>query len=180
MLSKTYSKLKKEEISISEINDSLKEIIHAKNSDEYKKLQNDIKKELNKIKLLNKENKIKSYIDLYDILNKKIDTNHAPNIFLDSIKSSFNNKESDLKELNYVCIKLEVKAGIESLKKDQEIRNQIQLELLSNKFNKSDKSNLDDVDSLIIHFIKNYSINDTKKSHNDLWKRISKCIEVLI
>ena len=58
--------------------------------------------------------------------------------------------------------------------------NQIQLELLSNKFNKSDKSNLDDVDSLIIHFIKNYSINDTKKLHNDLWKRISKCIEVLI
>ena len=66
------------------------------------------------------------------------------------------------------------------LKKDQEIRNQIQLELLSNKFNKSDKSNPDDVDSLIIHFIKNYSINDAKKSHNDLWKRISKCIEALI
>ena len=174
------SKLKKEEISISEINDSLKEIIHAKNSDEYKKLQNDIKKELNKIKLLNKESKIKSYIDLYDILNKMIDTNHAPNIFIDSIKSSFDNKASDLKELNYVCIKLEVKAGIESPKKDQEIRNQIQLELLSNKFNKNDNSNLDDVDSLIIHFIKNFSINDAKKSHNDLWKRISKCIEVLL
>ena len=174
------SKLNKEEISISEINESLKEIIHAKNSDEYKKLQNDIKKELNKIKLLNKESKIKSYIDLYDILNKMIDTNHAPNIFIDSIKSSFDNKASDLKELNYVCIKLEVKAGIESLKKDQEIRNQIQLELLSNKFNKNDNSNLDDVDSLIIHFIKNFSINDAKKSHNDLWKRISKCIEVLL
>ena len=174
------SKLNKEEISISEINESLKEIIHAKNSDEYKKLQNDIKKELNKIKLLNKESKIKSYIDLYDILNKMIDTNHAPNIFIDSIKSSFDNKASDLKELNYVCIKLEVKAGIESPKKDQEIRNQIQLELLSNKFNKNDNSNLDDVDSLIIHFIKNFSINDAKKSHNDLWKRISKCIEVLL
>ena len=146
-------KLKKEEISISEINESLKQIIHAKNSNEYKKLQSDIKKELNKIKLLNKESKIKSYIDLYNILNKKIDINHAPNIFLDSINNSFNNNESDLKELNYVCIKLEVKAGIESLKKDIEIRNQIQLELLSNKFNKSDKSNLDDVDSLIIHFI---------------------------
>ena len=77
------SKLKKEEISISEINESLKEIIHAKNSNEYKKLQSDIKKELNKVKLLNKESKIKSYIDLYNILNKKIDINHAPNIFLD-------------------------------------------------------------------------------------------------
>ena len=174
------SKLKKEEISISEINESLKEIIHAKNSNEYKKLQSDIKKELNKVKLLNKESKIKSYIDLYNILNKKIDINHAPNIFLDSINNSFNNNESDLKELNYVCIKLEVKAGIKSLKKDQEIRNQIQLELLNNKFNKSDKSNLDDVDSLIIHFIKNFSTNDAKKSHNDLWKRISKCIEVLL
>ena len=174
------TKLKKEEISVPEINESLKNIIHAKNSDEYKKLQRDIKRELNKIKLLNRESKIKSYIDVYDILNKKIDINHAPNIFLNSIKSSFDNKESDLKELTYVCIKLEITAGIESLKKDQKIRNQIQLELLSNKFNKNNKTSLDDVDSLIIHFIKNFSINDAKKSHNDLWKRISKCLEVLV
>ena len=174
------TKLKKEEISVPEINESLKNIIHAKNSDEYKKLQKDIKRELNKIKLLNRESKIKSYIDVYDILNKKIDINHAPNIFLNSIKSSFDNKESDLKELTYVCIKLEITAGIESLKKDKKIRNQIQLELLSNKFNKNNKTSLDDVDSLIIHFIKNFSINDAKKSHNDLWKRISKCLEVLV
>ena len=174
------TKLEKEEISVPEINESLKNIIHAKNSDEYKKLQRDIKRELNKIKLLNRESKIKSYIDVYDILNKKIDIDHTPNIFLNSIKNSFNNKESDLKELTYVCIKLEIKAGIESLKKDQKIRNQIQLELLSNKFNKNNKTGLDDVDSLIIHFIKNFSINDTKKSHNDLWKRISKCLEVLV
>ena len=113
-------------------------------------------------------------------MNKKIDIDHTPNIFLNSIKNSFNNKESDLKELTYVCIKLEIKAGIESLKKDQKIRNQIQLELLSNKFNKNNKTGLDDVDSLIIHFIKNFSINDTKRSHNDLWKRISKCLEVLV
>ena len=174
------TKLKKEEISVPEINESLKNIIHAKNSDEYKKLQRDIKRELNKIKLLNRESKIKSYIDVYDILNKKIDIDHTPNIFLNSIKSSFDNKESDLKELTYVCIKLEITAGIESLKKDQKIRNQIQLELLSNKFNKNNKTSLDDVDSLIIHFIKNFSINDAKKSHNDLWKRISKCLEVLV
>ena len=174
------TKLEKEEISVPEINESLKNIIHAKNSDEYKKLQKNIKRELNKIKLLNRESKIKSYIDVYDILNKKIDIDHTPNIFLNSIKSSFDNKESDLKELTYVCIKLEITAGIESLKKDQKIRNQIQLELLSNKFNKNNKTGLDDVDSLIIHFIKNFSINDAKKSHNDLWKRICKCLEVLV
>ena len=174
------TKLEKEEISVPEINESLKNIIHAKNSDEYKKLQKNIKRELNKINLLNRESKIRSYIDVYDILNKKIDIDHTPNIFLNSIKSSFDNKESDLKELTYVCIKLEITAGIESLKKDQKIRNQIQLELLSNKFNKNNKTSLDDVDSLIIHFIKNFSINDAKKSHNDLWKRICKCLEVLV
>ena len=174
------TKLIKEEISISEIKDSLKDIIHAKNSNEYKKLQNDIKKELNKIKLLNKENKIKSYVDVYDFLNKKIDIKHAPNIFLNSIENSFANKKSNMEELNYVCIKLEIKAGIESSKKDQEVRSKIQLELLSNKFNKTDKKDLDDLDSLINHFIRNFSMTDAKKSHNDLWKRISKCIEVLI
>ena len=174
------TKLKKEEISVSEINESLKDIVNAKNSDEYKKLQNDIKKELNKIKLINKENKIKSYTDIYDILNKKSDINNAPNIFFNSIKSSFDNKESNLKELNYACIKLEIKAGIKSNKKDQEIRNQIQLELLSNKFNKVNKANLDDLDSLIIYFINNFSMTDAKKFHYDLWKRVAKCIEVLI
>jgi len=85
-----------------------------------------------------------------------------------------------MEELNYVCIKLEIKAGIESSKKDQEVRSKIQLELLSNKFNKTDKKDLDDLDSLINHFIRNFSMTDAKKSHNDLWKRISKCIEVLI
>ena len=25
-----------------------------------------------------------------------------------------------------------------------------------------------------------YTINDAKKSHNDLWNRISKCLEVLV
>ena len=32
----------------------------------------------------------------------------------------------------------------------------------------------------LFSLIKNFSTNDVKKSHNDLWKRISNCIEALI
>ena len=67
-----------------------------------------------------------------------------------------------------------------SLKKDLELRNSIQLELLSNKFNKPNKSIPNDLESLLLHFINHFSIKDEKDIHKKLWKRIEKCIEILI
>ncbi|MDC0467214.1 DUF349 domain-containing protein, partial [Gammaproteobacteria bacterium] len=78
----------------------------------------------------------------------------------------------------YACIKLELMAGLDSLKKDSDIRQNIQLEMLTNKFKKS-SNNLDSLDDLIVHFFNNISKKPAAAEKN-LWKRISVSIEKLL
>ena len=173
-------KLNNDEISIREIKNSLNEIKNIKNTKEFKKINKDLKSKISELNKIKKEAKVNSYVSIYDALVKTTDIENVPLIFKDSIEKSFENKNSNDDELRYVCIKLEILSGNTSLKKDQELRNNIQLELLSNKFNKSSKSNLNDLDSLIDHFILNFSKDDTKTNHANYWKRIVKCINDLI
>ena len=49
-----------------------------------------------------------------------------------------------------------------------------------NKFNKNNDLNTNDMDSLINHFINNFSKNDSKTIHAYIWKRIIKCVDKLI
>ena len=172
-------KVKNDEISISEVNEKLKETDIAKNTKEFKKIKDDIKLKiefLNKTKIKDKHN---SYMMIYDVLIGKNDIEDAPSIFIDSITSSFNNKKTNTENLTYACVKLEILAGIDTLKKDQNIRNSIQLELLSNKFN-NNSSTPDDLDSLINYFILNFSKNDSKAGNAKIWNRIVKCIDKLV
>lgn len=166
--------------SISEIKNELNKIQNSKNTNEFKKINTDLNKELDNIKNNKKKEKIVSYSDIYKALLGKDAINSIPNIFLESIKKSYENKKSDIKQLTYACIKLEVLAGRESLKRDAEIRNSIQLEMLSSKFNKNVTSIPNDLDSILKHFIKHFSLNDEAKTHQNLWKRINKCFETLI
>ena len=166
--------------SISEIKNELNKIQNSKNTNEFKKINTDLNKELDKIKNNKKKEKIVSYSDIYKALLGKDAINSIPNIFLESIKKSYENKKSDIKQLTYACIKLEVLAGRESLKRDAEIRNSIQLEMLSSKFNKNVTSIPNDLDSILKHFIKHFSLNDEAKTHQNLWKRINKCFETLL
>ena len=77
-------------------------------------------------------------------------------------------------------MKLEILAKVDSLKKYQNLRNSIQLELLQDKFNKADKKDLNNIDSLICHYINNFSSLDAGAEHKKLWNRMTKCFEVLI
>ena len=70
-------------------------------------------------------------------------------------------------------------AGIESLKKDLESRKSIQLEMLTNKFNKS-SNDLNSLDDLIIHFFENLAVKEIKTADKNLWKRIIKSIEAIL
>ena len=127
-----------------------------------------------------KKDKFVAYANIYDVLLGKIEVDKAPSNFVNIIQKSLDNTESNIDELNYACIKLEVLAGIDSLKKDQIIRKNIQLEMLSNKFNKNNNLTTNDMDSLISHFIANFSTNDSKTIHANIWKRIIKCVDKLI
>ena len=100
-----------------------------------------------------------------------------PGQIVNKIKD-LNVKKSDSEQVTYSCIKLEIMAGIESLKKDAETRNKIQLEMLTEKFNAS-CTNLNTLDSLLIHFFSHLS-NKPSAAEKTLWKRISASIENLI
>ena len=172
-------KLKNDEISISQVNEKLKETNIAKNTNEFRKINDDIRlkiESLNKIKIKDKHS---SYLKIYDVLLEKKAIEDAPSIFIDSITRSFNNKKTNSDNLTYACVKLEILAGVDSLKKDQNIRSSIQLELLSNKFN-NDSATPNDLDSLINYFILNFSKNDSKAGNAKIWNRIVKCIDKLI
>ena len=86
---------------------------------------------------------------------------------------------SNDEKLSYACIKLEIMAGIESLKKDLESRKSIQLEMLTNKFNKS-SNDLNSLDDLIIYFFENLAVKEIKTADKNLWKRIIKSIEAIL
>ena len=172
-------KLNDGSISTSEVKELLKEIENVKNTKEYKKITADIKTQIDKIKSTKKKDTINSYINIYNILVKNDHIKNAPKIFLKSINKSFDNNKSNIEKLTYSCIKLEIIAGLDSLKKDMNLRNEIQLELLTNKFNKNE-SLPNDLDSLINYFIENFSENDVTTTQKNLWKRISKCIELIL
>jgi hypothetical protein len=161
--------------SIGIVNDELSKIQNVKNTQEFKKIISDIRKQSDKLNIEKKEKKAEAYKNIYASLIKKDTADNIPSIFSSSVTNSYNESE-----LHYACIKLEILAGIDSLKKDIELRNSIQLELLSNKFNKSNKSVPNDLESLLLHFINHFSIKDEKNIHKKLWKRIEKCIEILI
>ena len=84
-----------------------------------------------------------------------------------------------MEKLQYACVKLEIISALDSLKKDKDLRDKIQLELLTNKFNKSELTP-NDTESLINYFIENFSNQDNGTAQQNLWKRINKCIEVIL
>ena len=81
-----------------------------------------------------KQNKIDSYSSLLDaFLNNELDNTQIPS----SIKNKLNEKpqeKSNSEMLTYACVKLEALAGIDSLKRDAQLRQSIQMEMLTNKF----------------------------------------------
>ena len=178
MANDLLKKLKKNEISVVDVESDIKELTNISKSKELNALRNEIKAQNNALKLKKKKNKLDGYKALFDAYaNKKLKDEMLPGQIVSKIKD-LNVKKSDSEQVTYSCIKLEIMAGIESLKKDAETRNKIQLEMLTEKFNASG-TNLNTLDSLLIHFFSHLSSKPTT-AEKTLWKRISASIENLI
>ena len=172
------AQLKDGQISTNEANDeiqALKNINKSKELDQLKKEIISIKQKKTKEQQILK---ITSYINILEsYLSDDIEKSDIPA----SIKNKLNTDsptKSDLNNLQYACVKLELIAGLDSLKKDADLRQSIQLEMLTNKFNKS-SNDLDTLEGLIAHFLNNLSKKPVAAEKN-LWKRISASIEKLL
>ena len=172
------SQLKSDEISISEVLKSLSDLKNISKTKEFNSIQKQINNKRKEQESELKQNKIDSYTNLLDaFLNNELDKARVPS----SIKNKLNEKpqkKSNSEALTYACIKLEALAGIDSLKKDAQLRQSIQMEMLTNKFNKV-SNNLNSVDDLLIHFVNNISAKPTT-AEKTLWKRVSKTIDILV
>ncbi len=146
---------------------------------EYQKLKNHISKLIS----LEKDKKTKDSLNdlekLFDYVTNKKDYSeltHLDNAYKEIFNYSFDtsSKETMLES----CIRIEMICGIESLKKDLNIRNQIQLKILSEKFNKAKLTKKDEINVNIKNFFLNLSTSKVGANEKNLWKRIIKALKV--
>ena len=172
------SQLKSDEISVNEVSKSLSSLKNISKTKEFHSIQKQINNKRKEQESKLKQNKIDSYSSLLDaFLDNELDNTQIPS----SIKNKLNEKpqeKSNSEVLTYACVKLEALAGIDSLKRDAQLRQSIQMEMLTNKFNKVSDS-LNSVDDLLIHFVNNISAKPSA-AEKTLWKRITKTIEILV
>ena len=147
-------------------------------SKEYKSLQNQIIKLRNDEK--NKRNKesINDLEKLFEYVTEKKDPSDLTNLD-NSYKEIFDYK-FDLHskdEMLESCIRIEMMCNVESLKKDEIIRNQIQLKILTEKFNKAQTTRKEEILLHIKNFFLNLSISKVGATEKNLWKRIIKAIK---
>jgi hypothetical protein len=154
--------LKDKTISTQDAETKLNELKNIQKTKEYNNVVSNIKNLKNEKIKEAKASKLSEYNKIFSVINDKKDATISLSKLIEAaISKSINNKKTDKKALLYSCIKLEILANLESLKKDAALRQQIQLEMLTSKFNKSNSGDLNDLDSLVINFIENYSKEDS-------------------
>ena len=147
-------------------------------SKEYKSLQNQIIKLRDDEKDKRNKESINDLEKLFKYVTEKKDPSDLTNLD-NSYKEIFDYK-FDLHskdEMLESCIRIEMICNVESLKKDEKIRNQIQLKILTEKFNKAQQTKKEEILLHIKNFFLNLSISKVGATEKNLWKRIIKAIK---
>ena len=147
-------------------------------SKEYKSLQNQIIKLRKDEKDKRNKESINDLEKLFEYITEKKDLSDLTNLD-NSYKEIFDYK-FDLHskdEMLESCIRIEMICNVESLKKDEKIRNQIQLKILTEKFNKAQQTKKEEILLHIKNFFLNLSISKVGATEKNLWKRIIKAIK---
>ena len=124
--------------------------------------------------------KVESYNDLFEVLLGKKDAESLS--VSKTILKAINNSENnilDQDKLMYICIKLEIMANIEGLKKDSQLRQVIQFEMLADKFNKGSNDKKGIIETLLVDFFSYLPAKDAGASEKKLWARIVKALDGL-
>ena len=145
---------------------------------EYKSLQNKIVKLRNDEKDKKNKDSINDLEKLFEYITEKKDLSDLTNLD-NSYKEIFDYKfDSHSKdEMLESCIRIEMICNVESLKKDEKIRNQIQLKILTEKFNKAKLTKKEEIFLHIKNFFLNLSVSKVTNTEKNMWKRIIKAIK---
>ena len=145
---------------------------------EYKSLQNQIVKLRNDEKDKKNKDSINDLEKLFEYITEKKDLSDLTNLD-NSYKEIFDYKfDSHSKdEMLESCIRIEMICNVESLKKDEKIRNQIQLKILTEKFNKAKLTKKEEIFLHIKNFFLNLSVSKVSNTEKNMWKRIIKAIK---
>ena len=147
-------------------------------SKEYKRLQNQIIKLRNDEKDKRNKNSINDLEKIFEYVTNKKDSSdllNLDNAFKEIFDYKFDSYSKD--EILESCIRIEMICGVESLKKDEKIKNQIQLKILSEKFNKAKITKKEEINLNIKNFFLNLSVSNAGNFEKNLWKRIIKAIK---
>ena len=147
-------------------------------SKEYKSLQDQIIKLRNDEKDKRNKESINDLEKLFEYVIEKKDPSDLTNLD-NSYKEIFDYK-FDLHskdEMLESCIRIEMICNVESLKKDEKIRNQIQLKILTEKFNKAKLTKKEEIFLHIKNFFLNLSVSKVSNTEKNMWKRIIKAIK---
>ena len=145
---------------------------------EYKSLQNQIVKLRNDEKDKKNKDSINDLEKLFEYITEKKDLSDLTNLD-NSYKEIFDYKfDSHSKdEMLESCIRIEMICNVESLKKDEKIRSQMQLKILTEKFNKAKLTKKEEISLHIKNFFLNLSVSKVTNTEKNLWKRIIKAIK---
>ena len=164
----------KDELSNSSPNDIesfLLTIKHASKSKEFIEVNKHLLSIKTKAAEEKKKNELKDFESLIDKIENLEEMGSIPHRIRQMLeKSDFNNNINLLTE---AVIEIEIHANVDSLKKDQSIRDKINLKVLQDKFN----SNLNDQEKFyecLEKFFNNLSSKNPNPDEKRLWKRIVK------
>ena len=171
LLLKKYIKDELSNSSPNDIESFLQTIKHASKSKEFTEVNKYLLGIKTKAAEEKKKNKLKDFESLIDKIENLEDMDSIPHKIRQMVeKSNFNNDKNLLTE---AVIEIEIHANVDSLKKDQLIRDKINLKVLQDKFN----SNLNDQEKFyecLEKFFNNLSSKNPNPDEKRLWKRIVK------
>ena len=171
LLLKKYIKDELSNSSPNDIESFLQTIKHASKSKEFTEVNKYLLGIKTKAAEEKKKNKLKDFESLIDKIENLEDMESIPHKIRQMLeKSNFNNDKNLLTE---AVIEIEIHANVDSLKKDQSIRDKINLKVLQDKFN----SNLNDQEKFyecLEKFFNNLSSKNPNPDEKRLWKRIVK------
>ena len=116
-------------------------------------------------------------VSMFDAIvnNQKIDQDLVPSSLQNVFSNNFDIRDKE--SMQEACIRIVILNNIDSLKKDQEFRNKIQLQILNEKFNQKKLNKKDEEVFWIQSFFQNLSLKEVSDFEKKLWKRITKALQ---